>query len=157
MTLPIDILALILIALVLLVGAAMLRLELKVRRLTRGASGESLEAAIGGLGQSIIDLRKFEEESKSYFKNLERRVRRSNQVIETVRFNAFKGDGLGGNQSFATAMLDERGDGVVISSLYSRERVSVFAKGISAFKSQIDLTEEEAQAISQAQAKVAVK
>jgi len=157
MTLPIDILALILIALVVLVGIALVRLELKVRRLTRGANGKSLEAAIGGLGQSIIDLRKFEEESKSYFKNLEKRVRRSNQVIETIRFNAFKGDGLGGNQSFATAMLDEKGDGVVISSLYSRERVSVFAKAIIAFKSQIDLSEEEEQAVSTAQAKLAGK
>ncbi|MFA6158254.1 MAG: DUF4446 family protein [Candidatus Paceibacterota bacterium] len=157
MTLPVETLALILIALVLVVGLALLRLELKVRRLTRGADGKSLEAAIGGLGQAIVDLRKFEEESKGYFKNLEKRVRRSNQAIETVRFNAFKGDGLGGNQSFATAMLDEKGDGVVISSLYSRERVSVFAKGIVGFKPQINLSEEETQAVSSAQAKLAAK
>jgi hypothetical protein len=154
MTLPVDTLALALIALVLLVGIALLRLELKVRRLTRGADGKSLEGAIAGLGQSIIDLRKFEGESKDYFKNLERRVRRSNQAIETVRFNAFKGDGLGGNQSFATALVDEKGDGVVISSLYSRERVSVFAKALSNFTSKIDLSEEEAEAVSLAQAKV---
>ncbi len=157
MTFPVDILALVLIALVVLVGIALVRLELKVRRLTRGASGQSLEAAIGGLGQSIIDLRKFEDESKSYFRNLERRMRRSTQAVETVRFNAFKGDGLGGNQSFATAMIDENGNGIVISSLYTRERVSVFAKGITAFKSQIDLSEEEHQALSAAQEKLGGK
>jgi Protein of unknown function (DUF4446) len=154
MNLPVDTLALILIALVLLVGFALLRIELKVKRLTRGADGQSLEGAIGGLGQSIIDLRKFEEDSKGYFKNIEHRIRRSNQAIETVRFNAFKGDGLGGNQSFATAMVDEKGDGVVISSLYSRERVSVFAKALVNFESKIDLSEEEAEAVSLAQAKL---
>jgi hypothetical protein len=157
MTLPVETLALILIGLVLLVGIALLRLELKVRRLTRGADGKSLETAIGGLGQAIIDLKKFEEESKGYFKNVEKRIRRSSQSVSTVRFNAWKGDGLGGNQSFATAIVDENGDGVVISSLYSRERVSVFSKALSKFQSQIDLSEEETEAVAQAQEKLAGK
>ena len=35
------------------------------------------------------------------------------------RFNPFEGD-TGGNQSFALALLDGRGDGFVVSSLHAR-------------------------------------
>ena len=55
------------------------------------------------------------------------------------------------------SMIDENGNGIVISSHYTRERVSVFAKGITAFKSQIDLSEEEHQALSAAQEKLGGK
>ncbi|NIT70429.1 DUF4446 family protein, partial [candidate division KSB1 bacterium] len=58
--------------------------------------------------------------------------------VGTVRFNPFKG--TGGGQSFAAAFLSEHGNGVVISTLYSRERVSVFAKPIQSFASEYELT-----------------
>jgi hypothetical protein len=63
-----------------------------------------------------------------------------------TRFNPFEDQG--GNHSFAISMVNERGDGVVISSLYSRERMSVFAKHIKKGKSDIDLTEEEQDVLS---------
>ena len=52
------------------------------------------------------------------------------QNIEVVRFNPFKDEGMGGDQSFAISFLDKKGNGVIMSSLYSREKVSVFAKPI---------------------------
>ena len=70
--------------------------------------------------------------------------------MHTVRFNPFKGTGAGGNQSFATALLNENGDGVVLSSLYSRERVSVYAKPVQKFSSEYELSGEEKQAIKSA-------
>jgi hypothetical protein len=88
---------------------------------------------------------------------VESRLRRSNQAVETIRFNAFRDSGVGGNQSFATAMINENGDGVVISSLYSRERVSVFSKQVSSFNSEIELSEEERKAISGAKTKLGNK
>lgn len=154
---PVDALLIALIVLVALVGIALVRLELKLRRLCRGAQGADLEKAINALGDDLEALQKFEEESKGYFKNVEKRIRRCSQAVEVVRFNAFKGDGLGGNQSFAAAILSEEGDGAVISSLYSRDRVSVFAKPIAKFKSELSLSEEEAQAIAGAKAKLSAK
>ena len=47
-------------------------------------------------------------------------------------------------------MLNEEGDGVVLSSLYSRERMSVFAKPIKGGKSEYELTGEETNAIKKA-------
>jgi len=47
-------------------------------------------------------------------------------------------------------MLDEEGNGVVLSSLYSRERMSIFAKPIKGGRSEYDLTAEEKEALNKA-------
>ncbi|MCX6747604.1 MAG: DUF4446 family protein, partial [Candidatus Nomurabacteria bacterium] len=65
--------------------------------------------------------------------------------LETLRFNPFPDQGS--NQSFAISMLNEEKDGVVISSLYSRERMSVFAKPIKKGKSEYELSDEEKEVL----------
>ncbi|MGH7249434.1 MAG: DUF4446 family protein, partial [Minisyncoccia bacterium] len=54
------------------------------------------------------------------------------------------------NQSFAIGMMNEDGDGLVLSSLYSRERMSIFAKPIKRGKSEYELTAEEKEALNKA-------
>lgn len=64
----------------------------------------------------------------------------------SLRFNPFKD--VGGDQSFAIAMLDGKNNGVVITSLYTREGTRVYSKSISDGKSEkYPLTEEEKQVI----------
>ena len=46
--------------------------------------------------------------------------------------------------------MDEKGDGVVISSLYSRDKVSVYAKPLVEGKSEYELSEEEKDVVSKA-------
>jgi Protein of unknown function (DUF4446) len=75
-------------------------------------------------------------------------VKDSVRKVKTVRFNPFAGTGVGGNQSFSTALLNEHGDGVIISALHSRERVAVFAKPISNYQSEYELTAEEKSLLS---------
>jgi len=63
-----------------------------------------------------------------------------------VRFNPFKD--VGGNQSFSIALLNGKNNGVVISSLYTREGTRIYAKAIKAgFSEKYPLTEEEEQSI----------
>jgi len=65
------------------------------------------------------------------------------RFVKTVRFNPWEGTGEGGNQSFASVFLDEAGNGAVISTLYTRERTSVYGKPIIAYGSPFPLTKEE--------------
>jgi hypothetical protein len=65
---------------------------------------------------------------EEYLTTVEKRLKKSIQGVETVRFNPFKGTGAGGNQSFSTAFVNEKGDGVVLTSMYARDRISMFAK-----------------------------
>jgi hypothetical protein len=73
-------------------------------------------------------------------------LRKSIRGLETIRFNPFPDQGS--NQSFAISFQNEDGDGVVISSLYARERMSVFAKPIKKGSSTYELTDEEREVIN---------
>ncbi len=124
--------------------------ERRLRKLLAGKNAQSLEGVIGTLGADIRALEKFRDETNAYLETAEARLRRSIQGVETIRFNAFKGNGEGGNQSFAIAILSEEGDGAVVSSLYSRDRMSVFAKPIKGFASEHEMTAEERDVVTRA-------
>ncbi|MDP2593486.1 MAG: DUF4446 family protein [bacterium] len=126
------------------------RLEMRINRLLRGKDAKTLEDTILGIDRGLGDARKFQKDMEQYLTSVETRLRRSAQGVGTVRFNAFRGTGEGGSQSFATAFLNEHGDGVVISSMYSRDRVSVFSKPLTKFKSEYELSKEEKEAVAKA-------
>ena len=80
----------------------------------------------------------------------EANLRRSFQRIGLVRFNPF--EDTGGNQSFALALLDANGDGIVFSSLHSRTGTRVYAKAVNGGRSETALSDEETQAVRDAMA-----
>ena len=131
-----------LVCIVILLGLV-LRLEIKMRKLVRGENAKSLEDSIVSAHDNLEKLNQFQKEAISHFINVEKRLNRSVQAVKTIRFNPFKGTGEGGNQSFSTSFVSEDGDGVVISSLYSRDRVSIFSKPLQKFISTFELTDEE--------------
>ena len=141
-----------LIALLALVGMTLL--ERRLSRMTLGARG-SLEEALTTLSRDMKEMHTFRAELEKYLKRAESRLRGSVQGVGVVRFNPFEGQGQGGNQSAAVAFLDERGSGVVFSTIYARDRVGVYAKPIENNASSFELTEEERQALEKARAKVA--
>lgn len=124
--------------------------EARFRRLLKGGDGKSLEEVITGNKKAIEAIQKFRAELEEYLKNVEKRLRRGARGISAVRFNPFSGDGSGGNQSFAVALINEDGDGIILSSLYSREKTSVFAKPVVKHRSEHELTSEEKQVLRQA-------
>jgi hypothetical protein len=131
-----------------------MQLERKIKNFTRGKDGKSLEESIVMMKKGQDDLINFRKDMEQYLTEVEKRLRRSTQSIETIRFNPFKGSGSGGNQSFATAFLNENGDGLVMSSLYARDRVSIFSKPIKKFASEFELTDEEKKAVDDAKKKL---
>ena len=140
-------------AIVLILLIMIIRLQIRLKNLLKG-SAINLEESINLVIQHVEDLESFKKESQEYLKLVERRLRNGIQGVDTLRFNPFKGTGAGGNQSFSTAFINEQGDGVVFSSLYSSDRMSVFAKPLQKFKSSFELTEEEAKSIAMAHDKL---
>lgn len=102
------------------------------------------------------------EEILSHFQNLEKgfakiskelediklQSKLSIQKIGVVRFNPFKE--VGGDQSFSIALLDANDNGVVITSLYTREGNRVYGKPIKNGASEYALSNEEKTAIEKA-------
>jgi len=148
MPIDLNLLVYILIGICVILIGWIIRLEMRINRLLGGSGARSLEDSIVHAKKDIENLETFRKDSLNYFTDVEKRLARSIQSVETVRFNPFKGVGEGGSQSFATSFISEKGDGVVVSSLYSRERVSVFSKPIKQFGSQFDLTDEEKEVVS---------
>lgn len=134
-----------------------LRLELRLRRLVRGKSGYDLEGTIVHIHARQKEHELFRTEIEAYLTQVERRLARSVSEVKTVRFNPFKGTGMGGNQSFATALLNEDGDGVILSSLYARDHVSMFAKPIIRYTSEHELTGEEQAVLNDARTSLSHK
>ena len=122
-------------------------LERRISRLTAGSEARSLEDTINKNQTELEQLFAFRQEVLGELAELDKRIRKKIHGVKTLRFNPFQGTGSGGNQSFATALLDEDGSGVVISSLYSREKVSIFAKPITKRVSEFELTEEEREVL----------
>lgn len=70
------------------------------------------------------------------------------QKVALVRFDAF--DDVGGKLSFAAALLNDQGDGVVISSINGRQESRIYAKPVKGGESIYNLSVEEKEAIGQA-------
>lgn len=122
----------------------------KMRRFLIPVDAHNIGESMTRISDNLNDLQSFRAEMETYLTNVERRLRKSIQSVHTVRFNPFKGTGGGGNQSFATTLLNEEGDGVIISSIYSRDHVSVFSKPVKKHVSEHELSDEEAGSLENA-------
>ena len=123
---------------------------LKLKKFLVGIDSKHIGDSLTSVSSDLDDLQAFKKDLELYLTTVEKRLKKSVQSVHTVRFNPFKGNGGGGNQSFATAFLTEEGDGVVVSSLYSRENVSVYSKPVKGHKSEYELSDEEREALEKA-------
>jgi hypothetical protein len=140
----IIVLALLVIGLVYVVHTLHKRVDL----LLRGKDAKNLEDSIHAI---LDELERVHQKLKVHDGTLSEynnRITDAVKSVPTLRFNPFSDSG--GNQSFASAFITEKGDGVVISSLYSREKTSVFAKPIKGFDTDYELTAEEQEVLKQA-------
>ena len=81
---------------------------------------------------------------------LEKIARSEVPRVGFVRYNAFSD--VGSDLSYALALLNRDGDGVVLSSIYSREDTRTYGKAVAGFKPAQDPSEEELAAIAKARA-----
>ena len=123
------------VVIVLLIAVAALArrtagIDARLRGLTRGEGGVSLEAVLDSHLDKVDAVARGLEDLGARTALLEAAQRRSFQRVGLVRYNPF--EETGGNQSFALALLDAGGDGWVLSSLHARSGTRVYAKAISA-------------------------
>lgn len=124
------------------------RMEKKLRLFFSGKDAKSLEDVFVLLRKEMMEARRTMQEVDVRIREARERLRGSVQNVGIVRFNPFRD--AGGDQSFCIALLDEGQNGVVISSLYSRDGVRVYGKPIQAGISTYTLSQEEQQVIAKA-------
>lgn len=113
----------------------------KIYRFTRGQNALSLESLMKSCVESVAKIEEKNEVISKHALTLDEKMSNALRNAQTIRYKAF--DANGSNQSFSIALVNEKGHGVVISSLHSRDRMSTFAKPITNYTSTYDLTEEE--------------
>ena len=130
---------------VVLLAAWMTLMELRLKKLFRGKKAGDLETVLQSLGEELKKLSLSREKTDVYLKEVEERLKKSLKKVGVVRFNPFKE--AGSNQSFSMAFLDEGGNGAVISVLYNRDNIKVYAKPVQNYKSEYVLSNEENEAV----------
>ncbi|HUX86484.1 MAG TPA: DUF4446 family protein [Chloroflexota bacterium] len=114
-------------------------------RLVGSTDGETLEESLNRFMDRLDDTTGQVEAIDQVCRSVEQNLKHTIQRCGVIRFNPFTD--TGGDQSFAVALLDDAGNGVVLSSLFSRTSTRIFAKEIAGGKSTHTLTDEEIEAV----------
>lgn len=115
--------------------------EYRFRKFFAGTKARNLEDVMINLGSQMKEINELQDRINEHLVIVDKRLNKSIRSVETVRFNPF--EDAGSNQSFAISFLNDEGDGVVMSSLYARDRMSIFAKPIVKGTSEFELSIEE--------------
>ena len=124
--------------------------DIKTRQsnMMRGASGASLEEIIT---KNVSDIKNIKENITNIEKDirdLNARLQKAFAKFGAMRFSAF--DNVGGDQSFALALLDAEDNGVIISSLKGRDGANVYLKTVENGNADISLMSEEITVLKEA-------
>lgn len=123
--------ALVLAALACVLGG----LALRRTRTPAGVSGvDALPEDVHGLRQEVAALKAENADALRH--------------LSVVRYDAF-GD-VGGHLSWSLALLDDAGHGVVLTSIHGRSEARTYAKSVSAWSCEQQLSPEESEAIEHA-------
>lgn len=125
------------------------KLNSRYEKMMKGMDGANIEKLllehISEVRQAVAKVDDLSKECSNMQKVLQLCI----QKVGIVRFNAF--EDTGSDLSFAVALLDAQNNGFVISSIFGRNESRSYAKPIENGQSNYFLTDEEKQALRQAQ------
>jgi len=123
-------------------------LRRKMRIFLKGAKVADIEEVVTEQTKIIKEIKGGVKELSNWNKELQKICDISITRVGVVRFNPFKD--TGGDQSFVIALLNSNNNGLVLSSLYTREGTRVYTKPIENGNSIYNLSDEEKEAIKKA-------
>lgn len=137
------------LAIAIAVGAQLRLSRVQARYRVLWAGGEKdVAAVLSDQAREIAQVRGDVEKVRAQLTRSADDVEQSLRHVAVVRYDAF-GD-MGGRLSFSAAIVDDRGDGLVISSIHARGESRTYAKGIVEGDSEVTLSPEEQQALAAA-------
>ncbi len=117
----------------------------RLRRILSDNGTAGLDEILAGQATRSDQLSSRVDATDALARELEASTRLALRRVGVVRFNPFQDSG--GDQSFAIALLDQSGTGLIISSLHGRAETRIFAKQVTEGRSTHALSDEEQQAI----------
>ncbi|MBS6396469.1 MAG: DUF4446 family protein [Clostridiales bacterium] len=114
-------------------------------RFMRGKDMESMEDTIWKQFQRIEKLEASDEKKQRKIDEISENLMSVYQKTGLVKYDAFRE--MSGKLSYALALLDKNNNGIMVSSMYSREGCYSYIKEIIRGESYINLSEEEEEAL----------
>jgi hypothetical protein len=152
-----DVIAVIALASAAVALLALLLALLLARRLRRlrealqralGEHGDDLVEVLGSYSTQLQAARRSMDDFEVRLDDLREHVKGTISRVGLVRYDAF--DDMGGALSFSTALLDEHGDGLVVSAINGRAETRCYGKALVGGDSEHHLSDEEKAAIDAA-------
>ncbi|MDR1766430.1 MAG: DUF4446 family protein [Lachnospiraceae bacterium] len=114
----------------------------------RGRDATTLEDHIMDQMAEIADLKDKDKINREDIRSLNKQVWTAYQKFGMVKYNAFKG--MGGNLSFAFAILNANNTGFILNAVHSRDGCYMYMKLVDKGQTDIVLGNEEREALEQA-------
>lgn len=124
----------------------------KYDRFMRGKDMESMEEVVNSQFDRLEKLEAADQEQREQITAILQNLQKVYQKTGLVKYDAFRE--MSGDLSYALALLDQNDNGVIISSMYSREGCYSYIKEIIKGESAINMSEEEKEALDIAKASV---
>lgn len=140
---------LILIIMQIVQGSKLRGMRRKYEAMMNGNGVEDLEGLLIDLKNQSERLDEGQREHKLMIEAAQNKMRVMKSKVAVKRYNAF-GE-RGSDLSFSVAIIDDGGNGVVLTSLHNRENSYIYAKPLENGASQYPLSPEEKEVIAQAQ------
>lgn len=142
---PIEIFSLVSLVWLIVITFLVYRLTSHYNSLTKGSSKKDLLSSLN----QLISLTTENSESISRLnERLNQEIDENKKHLQKLgfhRYNPFTD--TGGDQSFSLCLLDEKGNGIVISSLHSRENTRLYAKKVVSGQVEGQATSKEEQVV----------
>jgi len=142
------IIALIAIIITISLSVKMKKFQMAYTSLQTFVSGTRLEDLLKANLKEVRELSQLASDQGSRLIQVENKLRAGIDRAELIRFNSF--ENLGAELSFALALLNQEGTGVVLTGIHSIEESRMYAKSIEKGQSNVKLSPEEKQAIEKA-------
>lgn len=113
-----------------------------------GKDMQSMEEILWKQFDRIEILEEADKDKRRELNELSHTVQSAYQKAGLVKYDAFRE--MSGKLSYALALLDQNDNGVIITSMYSRDGCFSYAKDVIMGESSINLSEEEKEALKRA-------
>lgn len=143
-----GVISILLLAAVIVCIVQLRRLYRRYDYFMRGKDAETLEDIIRQMLEEMKNLKAEDRANKDSIRTINKNIRASYQKFGIVKYNAFKG--MGGNLSFAFALLDYTNTGFVLNAVHSREGCYLYVKEVDRGQTEVLLGSEEKEALEQA-------
>lgn len=119
------------------------------KNITKGISKKDLKTILNEMASSLKDAGKEIKAIQQDIDDIEDEMKAHLQKVGFIRFNPFSD--TGGNQSFSFCLLDDNNNGIVITSLHSRDSTRIYSKKIKNGTAKgRELSKEEKEALKDA-------